>query len=229
MGDIMYRSQIPAEKIEDDCYDWYARHERCRRLANTKSHDVVLIGDSITHFWKCDDAPRSTGDDSFDALFGSLTALNLGYGYDRTQNVLYRLRNGEFANQEPRFAVLHIGSNNLNGSPNLPPDPPLEVAAAIADIIALIREFSPATRVILMEVFPRGEGGDALAERIRATNRLLRERFADDPAVIMVDLAPEFGTPTGGIKPELSDDFCHPNAAGYRIWAGKLQEIFERR
>ena len=59
--------------------------------------------------------------------------------------------------------------------------------------------------------------------------RLLRERFADDPAVIMVDLAPEFGTPTGGIKPELSDDFCHPNAAGYRIWAGKLQEIFERR
>jgi len=225
----MYRSQIPAAKIEEDCYDWYARHDRCRRLAAAKSHEVVLIGDSITHFWKCDDAPRSTGDDSFDALFGGRSALNLGYGYDRTQNVLYRLRNGEFANQQPRFAVLHIGTNNLGGSPNLPPDPPAEVAAGIVDIIALIREFSPQTKIILMEIFPRGEGGDDLAERIRETNRMLLRQFAADPGVVMIDLAPEFATPTGGIRPELSDDLCHPNAAGYRIWARKLQEIFNRR
>ncbi len=223
----MYDSQIPVPKIEDDCYDWHLRHENCRRLANETAHDVVLIGDSITHFWKCSDAPCSAGDDSFDELFRGLKALNLGYGYDRTQNVLYRLRNGEFANQKPRFAVLHIGTNNLGGSEKIPADSPEATAAGIADIVALLKELSPETKIILMEIFPRGEGNNDLTRRINETNLLLRQKFAAAPSIIMIDLAPEFATQTGGLRPEFSNDLCHPNATGYKIWAAKLQKIFQ--
>ncbi|MBR2873403.1 MAG: hypothetical protein IKB99_07890 [Lentisphaeria bacterium] len=49
------RSCIPCEKIENDAYDWYARHEAKIAEAENKRADLIFIGDSITHFWNCEE------------------------------------------------------------------------------------------------------------------------------------------------------------------------------
>ena len=42
---------VPVSKLENDSYDWFARHAEVLRIMNTINPEVVLIGDSITHFW----------------------------------------------------------------------------------------------------------------------------------------------------------------------------------
>lgn len=42
---------IPVPKLEEDSYDWYARHADVLRVKGGIDPEVVLIGDSITNFW----------------------------------------------------------------------------------------------------------------------------------------------------------------------------------
>ena len=101
----------PVMKIEDDCYDWYERHaEKCRQVESNR-YELVFIGDSITHFWE-----ELRGPEIWKKYYSARKVLNIGYGWDRTQNVLWRLNNGEFKNQRPKQVVLNIGTNNLTGN-----------------------------------------------------------------------------------------------------------------
>ena len=54
-----------------------------------KTVDLVLLGDSIMHFWEWKHPA------SWKKLTQGRTVLNLGYGGDRTQNVIWRVENGE--------------------------------------------------------------------------------------------------------------------------------------
>ena len=54
-----------------------------------KTVDVVMLGDSITHFWEW------RHPESWAKFTKGRTVLNLGYGGDRTQNVLWRMEHGE--------------------------------------------------------------------------------------------------------------------------------------
>ena len=56
---------------------------------------IVMLGDSITHFWAgAPAANHVNGPEAWQHIFGSLPVLNMGFGWDRTQNVLWRLRQG---------------------------------------------------------------------------------------------------------------------------------------
>jgi hypothetical protein len=123
---------IPVPKIENDSYDWYARHEAILKLKDQIKPDVVLIGDSITHFWAGPpEAERQSGLKSWHQLFGQRPVLNMGFGSDRTQNVLWRLEHGEFDGLKPRYVVLNIGSNNLWATPNARANTPAERSTCI--------------------------------------------------------------------------------------------------
>jgi len=40
---------VPTPKLEQDFYDWYGRHNAKVREALACNHDLVFIGDLITH------------------------------------------------------------------------------------------------------------------------------------------------------------------------------------
>ena len=215
---------IPVPRLEQDIYDWYARHHAELELQKSLRPRLVLIGDSITHFW--DGPPKSTpinGPSAWQRLFGNAPVINMGFGWDRTQNVLWRLRQGEFEGLHPRWVVLAIGTNNLTGTSQARSNTPEEIVEGIAAIYAEIHKRSPESHIILMAIFPRGsQPNDPLRRPIQDTNRLLARRFANDPSVTYLDIAKSFLAPDGSLPVAMMPDGTHPSDAGYQIWADEL-------
>lgn len=215
---------IPVPMLEQDSYDWYARHHAVLFAKQSIRPRVVLIGDSITHFWGgLPLANHVNGPNAWERVFGRLPTLNLGFGWDRTQNVLWRLRQGELDGLNPQWIVLNIGTNNFVATDNARANTPQETAEAIDEICRELRRRSPPSRILLMKIFPRGASpDDPIRQPIDATNRLLEERFAADPNVHVVDVAQRFLAPDGSIPAELMPDQVHPSDRGYTLWADAL-------
>ena len=219
----------PAAKLESDSYDWYARHEAVLKEKDALNPEVVLIGDSITHFWG--GSPRLgpvNGAKAFEATFGRYRTLNMGFGWDRTQNVLWRLDHGEFDGLKPRVLILNIGTNNTSDTPNARSNTPEEIAAAVRDICCRILGKSPETRIILMAVFPREEKPDhPRREKIAAINQQLAG-LGQMPGVTFLDIGDRLMQADGTISREIMRDFCHPTEKGYQLWGEALAPLLAK-
>ena len=208
-------------------YDWPARHAAATALMQARQPDIVMLGDSITHFWGGEPSGeqiggRRTAPDVWDRVFKDHRVVNLGYGWDRTENVLWRLRHGEFENVSPKVVVLMIGTNNV------PLNTADEIAAGIAAICDEIHRRSPATRILLMGIFPRGEKPDANRARIEAVNQLIAGFDGRGGVVTYLDIGDRFLAADRSISKEVMYDFLHPSAKGYEIWAAAMEPALTR-
>lgn len=220
---------IPVGKLEQDFYDWDQRHAAIMAIKDTLKPEIVLIGDSITHMWG--GPPEETsgrgnrGLEAWKSLFGDRPVLNLGFGWDRTQNVLKRIELGELDGLAPKAVVIHIGTNNLAGSKNARENTPAEIAEAIGVIVDKVQAKCPQAQVILMAVFPRGEKPDNPARaKIAAINERI-VKLAAKPRVTFIDLITKFTNADGTIAKDVMSDFLHPAAKGYAIWAEALKPV----
>jgi lysophospholipase L1-like esterase len=222
---------IPVPRLEMDSYDWYKRHDQELQLQKTLDPQVVLIGDSITHFWGGEPkSARVSGPKAWQQAFGGLRVLNMGFGWDRTQNVLWRLREGEFEGLHPKTVVLNIGTNNLTGTANARSNSPQEIVQGILAIVGEVRRRSPESRIIVMGVFPRGYGpGNDFRAPILKINELLRKEMAGEANTTFLDIGTQFLAPDGTLPTSMMDDGTHPTEAGYAIWAKALVEAGVRQ
>jgi lysophospholipase L1-like esterase len=216
---------VPVPKLEPDFYDWHARHNAKCREAAAGSHDLVFIGDSITHLFEGDPNVPGRGERVWREYYGTRNALNLGFGWDRTQNVLWRLDHGQFQGQTPRLVVLLIGTNNLTGTANAPSNTPAEICEGIRTVCEGLLSASPASRVLLMGVLPRGAADDPLRARIRELNVAVRQYAESCPSARFLDIGDRFLSAGGTIPPDLMNDAVHPTEAGYRIWAQAIEPL----
>ena len=220
---------IPAAKLEEDCYDWYGRHEEILRIKAQVDPEVVFIGDSITHQWGGVPAPGghpSPGESVLKTTLGKYRTLNLGFGWDRTQNVLWRIDHGELDGLHPKAVVIHIGTNNTSDG-HVRPNTAPEIAGGIDAVCRSVHAKVPHAQIILMAIFPREAGPDHPRRRlINETNRLLPIVAADNHA-IFVDLTPQMLEPNGELTREVARDLCHLTTKGYQIWADALEPILE--
>ena len=216
---------VPVPKLEEDFYDWHARHSaKCREAAGG-NHPLVFIGDSITHLFEGDPNVPGRGERVWKEYYGGRRAMNLGFGWDRTQNVLWRLAHGEFAGQTPRLVVLLIGTNNLTGTANAPTNTPAEIAEGIQAICRQVAASSPESGIVLMGVFPRGPADDPLRARVRELNAMLREYAAGRRGVDFTDIGNRFVSADGSIPTDIMNDGVHLTEAGYRIWAEAIEPL----
>lgn len=220
---------IPTPKLENDSYDWYARHDAVLKLGEQFKPEVVMIGDSITHFWAgVPESQIQRGPDSWRRLFGQRPVLNMGFGWDRTQNVLWRLEQGEFDGLHPRYVVLNIGTNNFSTTANAQANTPAQVAEAIGVICTRLKTKSPESRIIIMGVLPRGHRpDDPFRAKITELNKLLAE-LAKSREFTFLDIGAQFLAPDGTIPTALMADCCHPTEQGYAIWAEALKRHIEK-
>ena len=223
----MHSTVMPMPKLENDSYDWFARHDAKRREAAAGNHPLIFIGDSITHLFEDTASEIKRGGAVWHHELARYRPFNLGYGWDRTQNVLCRLGDGEFEGQTPRLVVLLIGTNNLTGTQNAPTATPEEIRDGVEAICRLILRKSPATRILNMGLFPRSTPQDPLRDRIRETNALLERFTASMWNVAFMDIGARFLQPDGTISTAIMNDLVHPTEAGYRIWFDAIRPILD--
>jgi lysophospholipase L1-like esterase len=149
--------------------------------------------------------------------------LNAGFGWDRTQNVLWRIGHGELDGVNPKLIVIHIGTNNLAGTGHARANTPAEIAEGIQAVVLQAKAKCPAAKVLLMAVFPRGEKPENPDRaRIDAINALL-PAIAKTCGATLIDLKERFLEKGGTISKETMPDFLHPAEKGYAIWADALK------
>ena len=223
---------VPVARLELDGYDWFARHAQILEIQSTVDPEIVLVGDSITHYWgSLPPQPQPTpanGPKAFASVFGARRVLNAGFGWDRTQNVLWRLAHGELDGLSPSLAVVHIGTNNTSGTDNATENSALEIAEGVAAVCSALRaKLGSGCQLVVMKIFPREHHPDDPRRLlINAANALLPDalgRAGVTTNVELLDLRPTMLAADGTLPQALAGDFCHPNEAGYDHWAAALR------
>jgi lysophospholipase L1-like esterase len=197
------RTTIPEEKDRN-------RHEEFLKIAKAGGVDLLFVGDSITDGW------RGSGKAIWDKTFGPFKPANFGIGGDRTEHVIWRMRNGELDGIQPKLVVLMIGTNNG--------DPAPDVALGIKTILLDIHERCSRAKVLLLGIFPRSEKPDVARMKNDEVNKLI-SRFQgamELGRVSYLDIGPKFLAADGTLSKDIMPDFLHPNEKGYQIWADAI-------
>jgi len=198
-------------------YDWATRHAAIVELNRKRAPELVMLGDSITHFWGGEPSDaRARGAAVWEQYFGKRKAVNIGYGWDRTENVLWRLRHGEVDGIAPKAVVVMIGTNNagINTAE--------EIAAGVAAICEELHVRMPKAKILLLGIFPRGARPNPAREKVEAVNRLIAG-LDGKGNVTFLDIGKVFLEKDGSISAEVMNDYLHPTAAGYARWAEAME------
>ena len=222
---------VPVSKLEQDSYNWWDRHTEVMRIKDSINPEIVLIGNSITHFWGgepqlkyADGKPRKpNGPNAWDSVFANRRVLNLGFGWDRTQNILWRLDRGELDGLHPKTVIMHLGTNNTSATVNARMNTASEIVEGIRAVCMRVRSKVPGAHIILMEVFPREEKPDHPRRiLINEINKQL-EVFARENKIDLVNIGLKMLNPDGTLPRDIASDFCHPTDKGYQIWADEIR------
>jgi lysophospholipase L1-like esterase len=197
--------------------NWISRHEGYVAGAKKGGVDVLFLGDSITDGWRWGNG----GVKIWAKTFAPRRAANFGLGWDRIQNILWRVENGELDGIRPRVVVLLAGTNNSgNEDSGRPRNTTPEIIAGVSNLVRRIQFHLPAAKIILCGIFPRGEKNDPVREQVKVVN-LGISRLADD-RIKFLDLGEKFLSPDGTLPRTMFPDLLHPNESGYQIWADAL-------
>src|SRR5688572_11200293 len=126
-------------------------HEQLLAKRKAGQIDAYFVGDSITRRWGTSDPQWKELLANWDANFKGWNAANFGWGADRTQNMLWRLQNGELDGVNPKVVVVMAGTNNVgNATPLGDADQrAAEVAAGVAALVREIRKRAPRAVVVI--------------------------------------------------------------------------------
>lgn len=181
-------------------------------------YDIAFIGDSITQNWE------SVGAPVWKELGAKYKLINLGVAGDRTQHILWRFEQGQLEGLKARVAVVLIGTNNTGKGRNTP----AEIVAGISAIVQQIRLRQPATKILLLGIFPRGKTFNEQRADALQVNQVLA-RLSDDEHVFYLDFGSQLIEDDGSISESIMKDHLHIEEKGYRIWASatapKLKEM----
>jgi lysophospholipase L1-like esterase len=215
----------PLEYENCKSYNYPERHAAILELKAKIDPQVILIGDSITHHWGGPPSSRlRDGEKVLKSEFADYRTLNLGFGHDRTQHVIWRLQNGEIDGTNPDWVVIHIGTNNLNDR-----NTPAEIMAGIKAVCAEVEQRTPKARIVLMSILPRQRQGTHPLRKTLAELNALIAAHAVERGYVHLDIGGQFLDDKGDIPKELMPDALHLSADGYRIWAKALREVFESK
>jgi beta-glucosidase len=198
---------------------WLPRHEAKKQEAlENKNIRLVMIGDSITQGWE------NEGKASWETYFAPRGAINLGFGGDRTENVLWRLHHGALDNLKPRLVVLKIGTNNTGHRMDKAED----TARGIRLVLDEIRARAPQAKILLLGIFPRdAEPDSAMRVRNSEINSII-SGFADNQWIFYEDLGGIFLDEQGVLSREVMPDLLHLNAGSYETWAKELDALIQK-
>uniref|UniRef100_A0AB33JEU6 SGNH/GDSL hydrolase family protein n=1 Tax=Prevotella sp. GTC17260 TaxID=3236796 RepID=A0AB33JEU6_9BACT len=210
---------MPVRQTRDQAfYNWSLRHHEIMQRNRQVNPDVVMIGNSITHYWAGEPAaPIHRGDKAWKKLFGKRKVTNMGYGWDRIENIFWRLYHGELDGISPRHIFMMAGTNNVGSNTDE------EIVDGIEGLVKLIQKLQPQACIHVVKIYPR-RGQE---QRLQHLNTLLQDRLARYTDVDVVDVTKQLTTPDGRVDESLFVDGLHPNAQGYERIARVYQDFLK--
>jgi lysophospholipase L1-like esterase len=176
---------------------------------------VVFLGDSITENW----GPRGDMSRYFP---GKPNYIGRGYTSETTQHMLVRFR-PDVLNLKPKVVVIMAGVNDIAGNSGAVPDETIHdnfismfELAKVNNVKVVVVSVLPATRFFW-------QPGIQPQERIVELNKWLKD-YAAKNGLYYVDAHSQFKDENNGMKPGMSGDTVHPNAAGYTLLS-QLAEV----
>lgn len=203
---------------------WIVRHEGFVAEAHRGGIELLFLGDSITDNWRSA-SPAKGGKAVWDREYSALKAANFGIGGDRTQHILWRLRNGEADGYQPKVVVLMIGTNNtgLERDSKTPRNATPEVIEGVTAVVSELRIRFPESKILFLAIFPRGEKAAPQRAQVIEVNQAIA-RLHDGKHVYFLDIGAKFLDADGNIAREVMPDLLHPSEKGYQIWADAIRE-----
>lgn len=190
---------------EPDNYDWEHRHREILEINATDPPKQVIIANSIIHFWG--GIPRTKlvrEEGTWKNVFTPLGVRNYAYGWDRLENVLWRIYHGELDGFEAERVLVMIGTNNLHLNTDE------EIIEGLELVMKAIRQRQPRAEIVLMGILPRRD----YELRLLGLNKQIAG-LAAKLGFTYGDVGAFFLTEQGTIQESLFSDGLHPNADGY--------------
>ncbi len=201
--------------------DWWVQNEEINQLLNAeKKLDIIFLGNSITQGIG-GDRPSVTykaGKPYFEKAFNEFRWVVAGISGDRTQHLLWRLKNGNYASSHPKLLVLTIGVNNVNEIAGE------ETADGIKLILDWLKVNMPQTKVLLIGPLPTGLHPNS-SNRIKydIVHSIIKDYSS--PQVTYLPLTKYFIKQNGDLDTNYcSGDGIHLIEPGYALWASLLKE-----
>ncbi|MCP3928477.1 MAG: acetylhydrolase [Bacteroidetes bacterium] len=187
-------------------YDWEGRHRAILKMNRTSPPKTVILANSIIHFWGGLPRAELVREEAFwKNIFTPKGVRNFAYGWDRIENVLWRIYHGELDGFEAERIMLMIGTNNLHLNTNE------EILEGLKMLVKAIKVRQSNAEIIIMGLLPRRDQ----EERIAGLNLQIAQ-LAGDTNIEYGDVGGVFLESDNTIDESLFSDGLHPNEFGYQ-------------
>ncbi len=208
MGTISTTMPV-TQRREPGLYEWETRHQDILQLNQTNPPKVCFFGNSITHYWAgMPKAPIARGEKSWKKHLSPLKVANFGYGWDRIENVLWRIYHDELDGFDAEQILVMLGTNNFGMNSDE------EIITGLGYVVDAIKAKQPKAKVHMIGIYPRR---DQEAKVVRIN--LMIEQMAELYNVSFTDPGKLLLTDDGKIDETLFADGLHPNEKGYDLLA----------
>ena len=201
-----------SQRREPYIYEWKERHAGILQNIQLQRPEKVIIGNSITHYWGGEPG-RENGSQSWKKQVQPAGYLNLGYGWDRVENVLWRVYHGELDDYRASEVVLMIGTNNLGSVSDE------EIVEGLEFLLEQIKIRQPEARIKVVGLLPRRNK----ESEVTAINRQI-SKMASLNNYRYLDVGNKLLTKSGKIDESLFLDGLHPNEKGYSLIVNDIIE-----
>jgi len=195
-------------------------HQQLLAKAKAGGIDLYFLGDSITRRWGASDYPDFLA--HWNRTFHGWNAADFGWGADGTENILWRIENGELDGVNPKVIVILAGTNNVGKEPG-DESKVAEVTRGLAAIVGLCRKKAPGATIVLTAIFPRNDN-PAVVPTINRINANLA-KMADGKSIRFLDVNAKLADAQGILFEGMTVDKLHPSLKGYEVWAEGLKPI----
>jgi lysophospholipase L1-like esterase len=210
-------TQPVVQRRDRRIYEWEQRHQHILKKVQSGNFRNVILGNSIIHFWAdMPGGPLTTGEVSWKKYIEPHQVANLGYGWDRIENVLWRVYHEELTGYTPDGILLMIGTNNFSENTDE------EILIGLDFLLGAIRARQPDAVINIAGILPRrGE-----EERVKSINEGIEQLTYNLKGVKFVDFGHLFLNEQGKLNESLFADGLHPNAKGYELLGSQISQIF---
>src|SRR4051812_48348209 len=200
-------------------------HAQLLEKAKAGRIDVYFEGDSIVRRWGATDYPAFLP--NWRENFFGWNAADFGWGGDTTQNILWRLNNGELDHVNPKVVVVLAGTNNVGNKPPQGSEDPRvnQITRGIKAIVDICRQKAPDATIVLMGITPRNDNMLVIPIINQINDQIAK--FADGKKVRYLNINDKLADKDGKLFEGMANkDGLHLDVKGYQVWANALKPIF---